>query len=96
MDINIFVNTMTKLIQQNRIDDCVIVMKRLWIRMSIHDIKVLAKSAHKYNSLDGDLPFPKDIGGVVYQSAGDYIYRQLDEEQQEAIAKSTINNITVE
>lgn len=87
---------MTKLIQKNRIDDCAVVMKRLWIKISIHDAKIIAKAAHRYNSLEDELPFPKEIGNVTYQSPGEYIYDQLNEEQKQAIKKSTINNIRVE
>ena len=96
MDRKVFTDVMTKLIQKNRVDDCAIVMKRLWIRISIHDAKLIAKAAHKYNSLEGDLPFPKEIGNINYQSAGDYIYAQLNDEQKEAIEKSSITNIRVE
>lgn len=96
MDKSIFINAMTILIQRERIDDCALLMKRLWIRISIHDAKVIAKSALKYNKTEGELPFPKEIGGIAYQSAGEYIYAQLNDEQKKAIEDSVIPDIKIE
>lgn len=96
MDKSIFINAMTILIQKDRIDDCAKLMKRLWIRISIHDAKTIAKAAYKYNTTDGELPFPKEIGGVAYQSAGEYVYSKLNDEQKKAIEDSDIPNIKIE
>lgn len=96
MEKNIFIDAMTVLVKKEAIEDSVALMKRLWIKISINDARVLIKSAIKYNTTEGEEPFPKEIGGVMYKSAGEYVYNQLNDEQKATIDNSTFSKIKVE
>jgi len=95
MNKNIFINALTKLIQEDRKEECVILMKRIWIKISIKEARDLIKTAFKYNSTEGDLPFPKTIQGVAYKSSGEYIYLCLTEEQRQAVENCEFDNIEI-
>lgn len=95
MEKNRFAEAMTALLQKDRIDDCIKCMKYLHMNISIDSAKLILKSAHKYMNVVGDLPFPKEIGGTMYESVGDYVIGRLTEEQVKAITNSHYTHFTI-
>jgi hypothetical protein len=96
MEKQVFIEIINRLLSKDRIEDCIICMKHLHINISIDDAKMILKSAHKYMNVVGDLPFPKEIGGVLYESVGEFVLKKLTDSQIESITKSGYTNFRIE
>ena len=95
MENNRFAEAMTTLLKKDRIEDCIKCMKYVHMNISIDSAKLILKSAHKYMNVVGDLPFPKEIGGVLYNTVGDYVIGRLTDEQVKSINDSNYSHFTI-
>jgi hypothetical protein len=88
MDRDNFINQVNNTIRDK--EACLILMKRAWIKMSIREATDLVKKAfiHNFPKNNKDIPFPKTIQGVLYESAGHFIYGMLTEDQKASIERS--------
>ena len=82
-----FVKELTNLINLKKKQKAITLMKCMWIKISLFDAKALVDQATVYHFEKNVKSFPKEIDGVLYASAGEYIYSKFNEEQKEQVKK---------
>ena len=88
MEKDLFIAELTKYVDTKKKSKAIILMKSMWIKISLFDAKVLVDQASVYHFEKNEKSFPKTIEGILYNSAGHYIYSKFNEEQQLAVEKS--------
>ena len=88
MEKDIFIKEITNFIDLKKKSKAVTLMKRMWIKISIEDATALVHRASVYHFEKNERSFPKIINGVLYNSAGHYIYCEFNAEQQLAVENS--------